>query len=393
MVDPAPDARGRGHPRPRHDPAGRRLPAPLLLAPIGAADLVRRGADLLSAAAAAELGVPYVISSQGCSPMEEVAAAMGDGPRWFQLYWSTDEALVDSLIHRAEAVGAEAARGHPGHDDAGLAATGPRPRHPAVRAGHRASRSTPPTPGSARWSRERLASRRAAGPPDAEVTPRRGPDPGIDQPRSTPARSGTTCAPRSPRAAVEAFLDIYSNPGLSWDHLATLRERTSLPIVLKGILHPDDARRALDLGVSAIVVSNHGGRQVDGAIASLDALPAIRAAVGEGLALILDSGVRTGRRRLHRARPGGGRGRHRAAVPLRPGARRPERRPRRRGQHRGRARPDHGPVGRTQRRRHPRRHAHGAIVPVSMKRSCQLRASPSRCGVCRPQAPAVARST
>ena len=97
-----------------------------------------------------------------------------------------------------------------------------------------------------------------------------------------------------PRAAVEAFLDIYSNPGLSWEHLATLRERTSLPIVLKGILHPEDARRAVDLGVSAIVVSNHGGRQVDGAIASLDALPAIRAAVGEGLALILDSGVRSG---------------------------------------------------------------------------------------------------
>jgi isopentenyl diphosphate isomerase/L-lactate dehydrogenase-like FMN-dependent dehydrogenase len=97
-----------------------------------------------------------------------------------------------------------------------------------------------------------------------------------------------------PRAAVEAFLDIYSNPGLSWDHLATLRDRTSLPIVLKGILHPDDARRAIELGVDAIIVSNHGGRQVDNAIASLDALVAIREAVGEQPKILLDSGIRSG---------------------------------------------------------------------------------------------------
>jgi isopentenyl diphosphate isomerase/L-lactate dehydrogenase-like FMN-dependent dehydrogenase len=97
-----------------------------------------------------------------------------------------------------------------------------------------------------------------------------------------------------PRAAVETFLDIYSNPGLSWDHLATLRERTRLPVVLKGILHPDDARRAFDLGVDAIVVSNHGGRQVDGAIASLDALVGVREAVGAEPTVLLDSGIRTG---------------------------------------------------------------------------------------------------
>ena len=97
-----------------------------------------------------------------------------------------------------------------------------------------------------------------------------------------------------PRAAVETFLDIYSNPGLSWDHLATLRDRTRLPVVLKGILHPDDARRAFDLGVDAIVVSNHGGRQVDGAIGSLDALVPIREAVGPEPTVLLDSGIRTG---------------------------------------------------------------------------------------------------
>ncbi len=93
---------------------------------------------------------------------------------------------------------------------------------------------------------------------------------------------------------MEAFLDIYSNPGLSWDHLATLRERTKLPVVLKGILHPDDARRAFDLGVDAIVVSNHGGRQVDSSIASLDALLNVRGAVSPEATVLMDSGIRTG---------------------------------------------------------------------------------------------------
>jgi len=97
-----------------------------------------------------------------------------------------------------------------------------------------------------------------------------------------------------PRAAVETFLDVYSNPALSWDHIATLRDRTRLPVVVKGILHPDDARRALDLGVDALMVSNHGGRQVDGSIASLDALVAVREAVGDAATVLLDSGIRSG---------------------------------------------------------------------------------------------------
>jgi isopentenyl diphosphate isomerase/L-lactate dehydrogenase-like FMN-dependent dehydrogenase len=97
-----------------------------------------------------------------------------------------------------------------------------------------------------------------------------------------------------PRAAVETFLDIYSNPGLSWDHIATLRHRTSLPIVLKGILHPDDARKAVELGVDGMIVSNHGGRQIDNAIASLDALVTIRQAVGPQPTILFDSGIRSG---------------------------------------------------------------------------------------------------
>jgi lactate 2-monooxygenase len=92
------------------------------------------------------------------------------------------------------------------------------------------------------------------------------------------------------RAAVQRFVQIYSRPSLTWADLPFLRERTSVPIVLKGILHPDDARRAVDEGIDGIVVSNHGGRQVDGAIATLDALPPIVDAVDGRIPVLLDSG-------------------------------------------------------------------------------------------------------
>jgi lactate 2-monooxygenase len=96
------------------------------------------------------------------------------------------------------------------------------------------------------------------------------------------------------RAAVQGFVDIYSRPSLTWGNLAFLREQTQLPILVKGILHPDDARRALEHGVDGIVVSNHGGRQVDGAIATLEALPAVVAAVEGRVPVLMDSGIRGG---------------------------------------------------------------------------------------------------
>jgi isopentenyl diphosphate isomerase/L-lactate dehydrogenase-like FMN-dependent dehydrogenase len=271
---------------------GRQLPTPLLLAPVGAADLVHRGGDLLTAAAAADLEVPYVISSQGCSPMEDVAAAMGGAPRWFQLYWSTDEALVDSLLRRAEAISSDAVvvtldttmlgwrpqdlnlGSLPFAQGIGIAQYTSDPRFQQIVA-------------------ERLAQATPAARPPTRVTPAAVRSL-LSITRAHPGGFRDNLRSPVPRAAVETFLDIYSNPGLGWEHLATLRERTRLPIVLKGILHPDDARRAVDLGVSGIVVSNHGGRQVDGSVASLDALPGIREAVGPGTTLILDSGVRSG---------------------------------------------------------------------------------------------------
>jgi lactate 2-monooxygenase len=96
------------------------------------------------------------------------------------------------------------------------------------------------------------------------------------------------------RAAVQRFTQIYSRPSLTWETLAFLRERTNLPIVLKGILHPEDAARAAEEGIDGVIVSNHGGRQVDGAIATLDALPAVVEAVEGRIPVLLDSGVRGG---------------------------------------------------------------------------------------------------
>ena len=271
---------------------GRDLPTPLLLAPIGAAALAHRDSDLLAAGAAAGHGVPFVISSQGCSPMEQVAAAMGQAPRWFQLYWSTDEQLVDSLIRRAEAIGSDALvvtldttmlgwrpqdlnlGSLPFSRGIGIAQYTSDPRFQQVVA-------------------DRLAAPRTGGRPAARITPAAVRSL-LSITREHPGRLRDNLRSPVPRAAVEAFLDIYSNPGLSWEHLATLRERTRLPILLKGIVHPDDAVRAVGLGVSGIVVSNHGGRQVDGALASLDALPLVREAVGAQTTLILDSGVRSG---------------------------------------------------------------------------------------------------
>jgi lactate 2-monooxygenase len=272
------------------DLLGTRLPTPVLLAPVGAGQLIAPDSDLHTARAAAATGVPYVFTNQGGTPMEETAAAMGDAARWVQLYWSTDEALVDSLIQRAERLGAGA-----------LVVTldttvlGWRPQDlnlgslPFARGLGIAQYTSDP-----RF--RALVDERVAAPSageDVKVTL------GairslLSITRNHPGKFVANLRSPAPRAAVETFLDIYSNPGLSWDHLATLRDRTSLPVVLKGILHPDDARKAFDLGVDAIVVSNHGGRQVDRSVAALDALVTVRDAVGPDATVLMDSGIRTG---------------------------------------------------------------------------------------------------
>lgn len=279
---------------------GDRLPAPVLFAPVGAGELAHPAADEHIGRAAAQLGVPYIFSNQGSVPMERVAAAMDEvrpgAPRWFQLYWSTDDDLVDSLLHRAETSGASA-----------VAVTldttmlGWRPRDldlgslPFARGEGLAQYTSDDT-------FRRIVADRLRGVREKSVTKRREPQRislGALRTlwsiaRRTPGSTLANLVRREPRAGVETFLDIYSRPSLSWDDIAGLRERTRLPIVLKGILHPDDARRAVDSGVDGIIVSNHGGRQVDGAISSTDALDAIAPVVDGRIRVLADSGFHSG---------------------------------------------------------------------------------------------------
>jgi isopentenyl diphosphate isomerase/L-lactate dehydrogenase-like FMN-dependent dehydrogenase len=232
-----------------------RMPAPVLLAPVGVQTLLHEEGELGSARAAAAVGLPLIVSTASATPLEEIAEANGDGPRWYQLYWPNDDELAASLVRRAEA------------------------------AGYSAIVLTVDNylPG---WKPRDLQH---AYLPALEGV-------GIAQFLSDPVfRSGLEKSPEEDLgAAVGRFLGVFANPGLTWERLEWLRGATTLPIVLKGILHPDDAREARERGVDGIVVSNHGGRQIDGAIASLDALPPILDAAGDGLAVLLDSGIRSG---------------------------------------------------------------------------------------------------
>jgi isopentenyl diphosphate isomerase/L-lactate dehydrogenase-like FMN-dependent dehydrogenase len=231
------------------------MPAPLMLAPVGVQSIIHPDAELASARAAASLGLPFILSTAASHSIEEVAEAMGEGSRWYQLYWPQDRALATSFVHRAEEAGYGA-----------IAVTldtwflGWRPRD---------------------LQHSYLPFLKGEG---------------VANYFSDPVfRAALTKAPEEdPRAAIGLWAEQFANPTVTWAQLAWLREQTGLPILLKGILHTEDAERALAAGVDGLVVSNHGGRQVDGSIGALDALPAIREVVGGEVPLLFDSGIRTG---------------------------------------------------------------------------------------------------
>ncbi|HLZ47297.1 MAG TPA: alpha-hydroxy-acid oxidizing protein [Candidatus Limnocylindria bacterium] len=257
---------------------GRTIPAPILLAPIGVLELVHAAADLAVARAAAAFRLPFIFSNQASVPMEDCARAMGDAPRWFQLYWSKNDALVASFVGRAEASGCDAIvvtldtamlgwRGR----DLDLAYL------PFLRG-----------KGLAQYTSDPVFRATLAQP---------APPPAADVPRQVTRQSIAALAEvrrRASLAAVRHFVGTYSRTNLTWSDLRSLRERTKLPILLKGILHPDDARAALEHGIDGLIVSNHGGRQVDGSIATLDALPGVVAAVAGRIPVLLDGGIRGG---------------------------------------------------------------------------------------------------
>jgi len=234
---------------------GQTLTVPFLLAPIGVQGIVHREGEVAVARAAASLNAPLVLSTASSKSIEDVASAIDGTPHWFQLYWPKGPELAKSFIRRAEA------------------------------ASYSAIVVTLDTA---------LLSWRERDIQNAYLPFLTGE--GLANYFSDPVFCSALPKPpeKAPLGAVRHFAKIFSNPALTWDDLKWLRKQTDLPIVLKGILHPDDARKALRYGIDGIIVSNHGGRQVDGAIASLDALPSIVKAVGQKTVVLFDSGIRRG---------------------------------------------------------------------------------------------------
>jgi lactate 2-monooxygenase len=209
--------------------------------------------ELAPARAAAAARVPFILSTAASHSIEEIGDVMGDAPRWFQLYWVSDRDVVQSLVRRAEA-----ARFSAIVVTLDTLVLGWRPRD--LRNAYLPFR-------------------------DGE---------GIAQFTSDPVFRSRLAVEDDPLLAAGTMLAMFPNLGLRWDDLAWLRELTSLPLLVKGVLTADDAERALAAGVDGIVVSNHGGRQVDGAVASLDALVEVRAAVGSDVVVLVDGGIRSG---------------------------------------------------------------------------------------------------
>ncbi len=268
---------------------GDKLPSPFLFSPIGVLEMVHPEADIAVARAAAELGIPYIFSNQASRSMEECSSVMDNSSRWFQLYWSKSNELVASFVQRAEKCGCKA-----------IVVTldttmlGWRTRDlelaylPFLEGKGIAQYTSDPVflkmldeDDNAPDVKRKITLKTIGGL--------------ISMVNHYPGK-GFLKKLRSgkPIKAVRKFVSTYSNPCTTWDDLKFLRTQTKLPIVLKGILHPDDARKAVDYGIDGIIVSNHGGRQVDGSISTFEALPKIVDVIQHKIPVLMDSGIRGG---------------------------------------------------------------------------------------------------
>lgn len=268
---------------------GQKWSSPFFLSPIGVLEMAHPDADVAVGKAASFEHVPLTFSNQASKSMETVSQSMGDGMRMFQLYWSKSNDLVASFVQRAEKCNCSA-----------IVVTldttllGWRSRDldltylPFLEGKGIAQYTSDPVfqklmdePDSFSSSKRKITLSALSG--LVKMTTRYPGNGFIKK-----LKSGR------PLKAVQKFISIYSNPAVTWDDLKFLRTVTKLPIILKGILHPDDARKAIDYGANGIYVSNHGGRQVDGSISTIAALPAISRAVNRQLPVLFDSGIRGG---------------------------------------------------------------------------------------------------
>ncbi|MFP7171137.1 alpha-hydroxy acid oxidase [Terribacillus sp. FSL K6-0262] len=225
---------------------------PVMLAPVGFQGIFHADMEIGSVKAAEAAGIPFVASTVTSASLEEIAEAAPEAVKWFQLYWSKNRALTASMARRAEEAGYRA-----------IVVT--------VDTGLLGWRKRDYRNGYSPLKLLKGAANYINDPVFQELVPQ-----------------------LTEEHIRDAILENIHHPNLSWDDLLFLQKQTKLPIVVKGILHPADARQAVDLGFDAIVVSNHGGRQLDGAIASLRALPAIAEEVDGAVPVLMDGGVRSG---------------------------------------------------------------------------------------------------
>lgn len=232
---------------------GREAVAPLMLAPVGGQVKYHEEGELATARAAGDVGVPMALSTTASNSIEDVAEANGDGQRFFQLYWPGDWEVAASVVGRAEAAG---------YDGVVLTVDSQ----------------------LSKWRRRDLRNAYHGG--------REAPKAIFE---SDPVvRERAEAAGEPLREFVFESPDLDKDASLTWDDIGALREWTDLPVLLKGILTVEDARKAVEWGAEGIVVSNHGGRQIDGEATTFGQLPAIADAVGGETTVVLDSGVRSG---------------------------------------------------------------------------------------------------
>lgn len=262
-----------------------RLPFPLLVAPIGALDMIYKNADLEVAKGAAKAETPYIFSNQGGNSMEACAGVMGNTDRWFQLYWSKSDDLVLSFVRRAEKAGCKAIVLTVDTTMLGWRSRDLSFSYLPFLKGY----------GIAQYTSDPVFNDYVQNGWDGASMANVKPKFNIHTIKHLlELKSNYKGSFKDALKSAQLFTQIYTNPQLSWDNVKWLKTQTHLPLIIKGILHPDDAKAAQQAGADGIVVSNHGGRQVNGCVSSIEMLPFIREALPQPFKIFIDSGIRNG---------------------------------------------------------------------------------------------------
>ena len=267
---------------------GKSFKTPFFICPVGSLGLVHSKADLAVASAAAKLGIPFMSSNQSSVSMEDLSQGMGTGPKMFQLYWSNSDELVSSFIRRAEEAKFDALVVTVDNTLLGWRSRDLQSAYLPYLHGHGLAHYTsdPVFRKLVENTKEKPSS---TGPVNFRVISAL-----IQMAYRHPGSTWANLRSGVSLKSARKFVDVFMKPSLSWSDIRQLRDMTELPIIVKGIQHPEDAALALDAGVNTIMVSNHGGRQVDGSISSLDALVGVMDVVGGKVDVLFDSGIRSG---------------------------------------------------------------------------------------------------